>query len=70
MKIKSLTIATGQGVKIYEVGNKMGDIATIKEEDIFFQGDPFTHYIGRDSTGNELLRVHNSVPVVIDFDYQ
>jgi len=71
MKITCLTIVTGQGVKIYEVNeNKMGAIYEIKQEDVLFQGDAMTHYIGRDKTGNELLRVHPSVPVVIDYSYQ
>ena len=71
MKISTLTIATGQGVKIYAIEpDKMGAIYEIKQEDVYFNGDPITHYIGRDKTGNELLRVHPSVPVVIDYDYQ
>lgn len=71
MKISCLTIATGQGVKIYPVEpEKSGSIASIKEEDVLFNGDPYTHYIGRDKDGCEILRVNILVPVVIDYDYE
>ena len=62
--IKSISIITAQGAKVYCVGDRLsgGVVAVIKLDEIRFTGDPYTHYCGYDENGKLLFNVEPSCP--------
>jgi hypothetical protein len=58
--IKELTIITAQGVKSYQLGEKVNGqtLTTIKVTQLYFTGDPFDHYCGYDENGKMLFSVN------------
>lgn len=67
--IRSITIVTAQGVKHYQVGDKVNDepVDRITMAELYFQGDPFDHYIGYTSNGKALFSINCLVPCVIEY---
>ena len=67
--IKSLTIVTAQGVKTYEIGQRLNcsTIIEIKKAFIYITGDPFNHYCGYDSKGKMLFSVNCLAPCDIEY---
>ncbi len=62
-KIKSITVVTQQGTSSHWVGND--GVHEIKEENVFIQGDPFLHYIGRDKDKMILFKINALCPVEV-----
>lgn len=62
--IKSVTLINIQGVKIYRVGDQVENniIHTIEQRPLYFQGDPFDHYVGLTAEGKMLFSVNCLVP--------
>lgn len=64
MMIKQVTIVTVQGVKTYEVGQKLsgGTVVKIVLGELRFTGDPFSQYIGYDNEGKMLFSADPMCP--------
>ncbi len=64
--IHSVTIVTGQGVKIHQVGDDSQPdgikIEKIVKQSVDFNGDPFDHYCGFDEQGRLLFRINCLIP--------
>lgn len=67
--ISQVTIITVQGVKSYNVGDNIGGrkIHTIEQKALYFQGDPFDHYVGYAETGDMLFSVNCTVPCDVTY---
>lgn len=62
-KIRAVTVVTQQGVSIHFVGS--AQVHEINEEDIYIQGDPFKHFVGRDGSGKMLFKINALCPVEV-----
>jgi hypothetical protein len=70
MEIQSVTIVTTAGGKSYAIGDTIqnaGKITRIKVDDLHFQGDPYSHYIGYGENGEMLFSVNCYVPCVVEY---
>ena len=60
--IEKIDVVTATGVKSFSVGEK---IDGIKLTHLYFEGDPYSHYVGY-KNGKEVFRVSASCPVVVE----
>ena len=69
-EIRRIVIATAQGVDQYYLGQHYKSetyVATIKQEDLYYNGDPFSHFVGRDKSGDVLFAINCLVPCIIEY---
>jgi hypothetical protein len=67
--IREITIVTAQGVKAYTLGQHFHGkyLHSIKQESLYFTGDPYDHYIGRSKDGEMLFSINCLVPCVVEY---
>ena len=67
--IKSVSIITAGGAKTYTIGDNVNGayIHEIKHDDLYFQGDPFDHYIGYSKEGETLFTVNCLTPCEVEY---
>lgn len=67
--ISQVTIVTAQGVKSYHVGDLVDrkKIHTIEQRPLYFQGDPFDHYVGLSEDGEMLFSVNCNIPCDVTY---
>lgn len=67
--IKSVHVITVQGVKSYNIGDKIDgkSIHTIEKRALHFQGDPYDHYIGISEDGQLLFSVNCLIPCDVTY---
>lgn len=67
--IKSVTIVTSEGVKMYVTAGLVQDkvIAYIIKAPIHITGEPFDHYVGFDKEHNMLFSVNPACPCVVEY---
>lgn len=68
--IGQITIITTAGAKSYRVGDMIDGerVDKIAQGELYFQGDPFDHYIGRADSGTMLFSINCLVPCVIEYE--
>lgn len=67
--IKDVTVITAQGVKVYNVGDMIEneEVQTIEQRPLYFQGDPFEHYVGLSKNGEMLFSINCTVPCAVTY---
>jgi hypothetical protein len=69
--IKNITVVTQVGVRQYIVGHSLDDgdeiIHSIELGSLFFTGDPFSQYIGKNKDGKMIFSISPLCPHTVDY---
>jgi len=68
--IACLSIVTASGAKVYRVGSTDFNGETIHKialESLYFTGDPFDHYVGRNKKGAMIFSVNCLCPCDVEY---
>lgn len=68
--IHRISAVTPQGANSYFVGQtlKGGVVAKITNGELYFQGDPYDHYIGYDENNKMLFSINCLTPCDIEYN--